>query len=170
MSARQHAECEGQFKGKKKQRPLLISLIILLRGKWSPKEEMDRPPRNFPASSRKMKHKVFLYQHWKDHFVFMSPGIGDSLQSLERHILEIKWRFPFFVFAAWRFHGLTLLSLRLGHRREHCWCFYVLELIFCSRVWRGQMEPMDQCPLSTKCFAWALGIMNTIHWMKKEKE
>lgn len=74
----------------RKGKGLLISLIILPREKWSPKEkEMDRPPRNFPASKHKIRQS-FSINIEKDHFVFISPETGGTLQFLERNILEIK--------------------------------------------------------------------------------
>lgn len=60
MSPCQHAEWDVNLKARK-GKGLLISLIILPRGKWSPKEkEMDRPPRNFPASKHKIRQSFSI--------------------------------------------------------------------------------------------------------------
>lgn len=89
-------ECEGQFKGKRKKRPILIPLITLLRGKWSLEEREGQTLEVEEFTCFQTPNEtVFQYQRWKDPFVFMSPEGGGSLQSLERSILEIRWRWSF---------------------------------------------------------------------------
>lgn len=159
----QWVECEGQFEGRRKWKPLLIHLNILLRGKWRPKErERDTPLRNFPASNHGMKYKVFQYQHWKDSFVSMSPERGDSLQSPEKNILESKYPLLFLSFLLDIFLDSLYWVPRLGQRRGRCWCFYdlgwYLALIVGAERANGTYGTKSP---EHSSFAWALRIMNS---------
>lgn len=120
--------------------------------------------KEFSCFQPDMKPRGFQYQHWKDCFVSRSPERGASLWPLERNVLEMKWRYAFLSLLP-DISTASLLSPKAGMEKRTLLILYAQ----CG-VWRGQTEPVEQCPWHTQCSAWALGLMNTIHWVRPERE
>lgn len=159
-SMRGCVECEGQFKGKRKQRPILITLITLLRGSWNLEEREGQTweLKEFTCFQT-WNETVFQYQCWKDPFVFMCPEWGASLQSLERSILEMRWWSFMFVFAIGHFHGLTFPSPKAEmEKRTPAVLFWADIQPSCGL--RGKIIVF----LEHSVLAWGLRMINTNSW------